>query len=64
MLRGSGLVGRDSGAWYRAVCLACGPMSGIGSPVSLWPFGPRGFKSHSRRQFDRLEGKCEGFLES
>src|SRR5207247_10577055 len=41
---------RDSGAWYRAVCLARGPMSGIGSTVSLCPFGARGFKSHSRRQ--------------
>src|SRR5439155_7209018 len=43
---------RDSGAWYRAVCLARGPMSGIGSPVSLCPFGARGFKSHSRRHSD------------
>src|SRR5437016_1379748 len=27
-------------------------MSGIGSPVSLCPFGARGFKSHSRRHSD------------
>src|SRR2546427_2092260 len=44
-----GCFSRDSGAWYRAVCPARGPMSGIGSTVSLCPFGARGFKSHSRR---------------
>src|SRR5229473_566203 len=51
---------RGSGAWYRAVCVSRGPMSGIGSPVSLCPSGRVGSNpTPGANNTSRCSGKCE-----